>query len=224
MAFRQFEINSSFSLVIATLLLPVTILSGAQNVVAQTPAPVPPQPKQIRPAPKAAPLPSTAQTTPSSAPAAASGPVRTETITYEAWTVSCRDTADGKTKKLCSAALPMVVQQQNQRVNLGAWLIARNNEGSLLSVIQTPQIDIGVLIPKGVELKFGDGKPHKINYVNCSPQRCEATMPMDEATIKETIAAASGTATITFWKSDGADFSINIQSIKGIEEAIKAVR
>ena len=118
----------------------------------------------------------------------------------------------------------MVVQQQNQRINVGAWIIAHNNDGALLSVVQTPQIDIGVMIAKGVELKLGDGKPHKINYVDCNPQRCEATMPMDDAIIREMIAAANGPAAITFWKTDGADFTINIQSIKGIDKVIAAVR
>ena len=107
------------------------------------------------------------------AQAAPAGPVRTETITYDAWTVSCRDTPEAKGKKVCSAILAMVAQQQNQRINIGAWIIARNMDGALVSVVQTPQIDIGVLIGKGVELTIGNGKPHQINFHDCNPQRCE---------------------------------------------------
>src|SRR5690242_10135607 len=84
-----------------------------------------------------------------------------------------------------------------------------NNEGTLLSLLQTPQIDVGVLIAKGVALKLGDGRPHQI--VDCNPQRCEATMPMDDAIIREMIAAANGPAAITFWKTDGAEVSAMIQ-------------
>ena len=62
------------------------------------------------------------------------------------------------------------------------------------------------------------------NYVDCNPQRCEATMPMDDAFIRELMAGVNGPAAITFWKTDGADFTINIQSIKGIDKAIAAVR
>jgi invasion protein IalB len=169
---------------------------------------------------------SSAQTqTPTKPPAPSSAaPVRTETITYDAWTVSCRDTADRKSKKICSATLPMVVEQQNQRATVGGWVIAHNDEGALLSLLQTPQIDVGVLIAKGVALKIGDGKPHQFSYVMCNPQHCEATMPMDETVIREMIAGANGSAAITFWKTDGADVTINIQSIKGIDKAITAVR
>jgi hypothetical protein len=49
-------------------------------------------------------------------------------------------------------------------------------------------------------------------------------MPMDEAVIRQMTAGANGPAAITFWKADGADVTINIQSIKGIDKAIAAVR
>jgi invasion protein IalB len=218
--FRKIAIGVGCLLVAGAVTLLVTLFATDWEVGAQTRPPA--QPKQ---APKAAPqAPASSAATPAGSPAAPSAPVRTETITYDAWTVSCRDTMDGKTKKVCSALLPMVAQQQGQRINLGAWLIARNNEGALLSVIQTPQIDIGVLIAKGVELKLGNGQPHRINYVVCSPQRCEASIPMDEPIIREMSAAANGAVAITFWKADGSDFSINLQSIKGIDKAIAAVR
>src|SRR4051812_24273071 len=69
-----------------------------------------------------------AKSPPPAAPKAAE--IRTETITYDTWTVSCRDTLDGKTRKICSAQLPMVAMQQNQQVQLGAWMIGRNSEGA----------------------------------------------------------------------------------------------
>jgi hypothetical protein len=47
---------------------------------------------------------------------------------------------------------------------------------------------------------------------------------MDDAFIRELMAGANGPAAITFWKADGAEFTINIQSIKGIDKAIAAVR
>jgi invasion protein IalB len=177
-------------------------------------------PKAAEPKPAEKPV---AQSSPPAAPAPGA-PVRTETVVYDAWTVACRDTVDGKTKKVCSASLQMVVQQESKRVPLGAWLIARSNEGSLLSLLQTPQIDIGVLITKGIELKLGNNKPHKIAYVACTPQKCEGTMPMDDPTIKELNAAAAGAAVVSFWKADGAEFAITIASIKGIDKAIAAVR
>jgi invasion protein IalB len=208
----------------------VTILYLAnQNVSAQTPA----QPNQVRPAPqpppaKPAPAPQSSPAKPAPAPAAApaapSGPVRTETITYDNWTVTCRDTVDGKSKKVCVATLPMRVQQQNQVVNLGTWLILHNKEGALVSVVQTPQVDMGVLISKGVELKIGDGKPRKMSYFDCTPQHCESTLAMDDATIKEVVAAANSGLVVTFWKADDTVATIALPSIKGVDKAIAAVR
>jgi invasion protein IalB len=118
----------------------------------------------------------------------------------------------------------MQAEQQNQRVTLGAWVIGHNNEGALVSVLQTPQIDVGVLVDKGVELKIGESKPRKMNTVACNPRLCESSMPMDDAAIKEAFADTNGGASVTFWKDDGAPVTINIASIKGIDKAIKALR
>ena len=63
------------------------------------------------------------------------GPVRTETITYDMWTVACRDTPEGGTRKACSARLTIQAQQQNQRITVGNWIIGRNTEGGLVSVV-----------------------------------------------------------------------------------------
>ena len=211
MSFRKVIMALSTVLVAAAVAILATLYFADRDTSAQTQTPTRPTPK--RPATPGAP-----------AAAPPTGPIRTETITYDAWTVSCRDTADGKSKKICSATLPMMMQQQNQLVTVGGWIIAHNNEGALLSLLQTPEIDVGVLIAKGVALKIGEGRPHQINYVDCNPQRCEATTPMDDMFIRELMAGANGPATITFWKTDGADVTLNIQSIKGIDKAIAAVR
>jgi invasion protein IalB len=212
--FRNLILAVSTVLIAAAVGLLTTIYPDRDSS-AQTQTPT----KPTQPTPQHA----AAQPSPAAPPSSAA-PVRTETITYDAWTVSCRDTADGKSKKVCSATLPMVLQQQNQSVTVGGWIIAHNNEGALLSLLQTPQIDVGVLIAKGVALKLGDGRPHQFNYVDCNPQHCEATMPMDDAIIREMIAAANGSAAITFWKTDSAEVTFSIRSIKGIDKAIAAVR
>jgi invasion protein IalB len=220
--FRKIIMAVSTVLVAAVIAVLGTIYFADRNISAQTQGP-PTTPKPGSPTPQRVPT-QAAPAVPAAPATPTAGPVRTETITYDAWTVTCRDTPDGKSKKICSATLPMVVQQQNQRVTVGGWIIAHNNEGALLSLLQTPQIDVGVLIAKGVALKIGDGRPHQINYVDCNPQRCEATTPMDDTFIRELMAGANGPATITFWKTDGSDITMNIQSIKGIDKAIAATR
>jgi len=212
---RKLVVTLSSVLVAAAIALSGMIYFADRDVRAQV---------QIQPRPAAtathrSPPKQVAQTRP--APAGApEQPVRTETVTYDEWTVTCRYA----TKKVCSAELAMVMQQQNQRVNLGAWIIAHNNQGALVSLLQTPQINVGVLVSKGMELKLGKAKPTRIGYIACNPQRCEGTMPMDEALIREAIASSNTPATITFWKADGSEFTINLQSIKGIDRAIAAVR
>ena len=202
------------TLLAGSVALAITIYFANQDVGAQTP-PAQPAPKPL--APKATPAPAPAQ-------AAPSGPIRTETINYDNWTVTCRDTADGKSKKVCVATMSMRVQQQNQQVTLGAWLILHNREGLLVSLVQTTQIDIGVLIAKGVELKLGNGRSYKLSYVDCSPKLCESTLAMDEVVIKELVAGANDRVSVTLWKTDGAEASITLASIKGVDKAIAAVR
>ena len=127
MSFRNIIMTVGTVLVAAAIAVLATIYFADRNISAQTQgAPNLSTPKPVKPAPQ----PPAAQASPA-APAA--GPVRTETITYDAWTVNCRDTPDGKSKRICSATLPMVLQQQNQRVTVGGWIIAHNNEGALLS-------------------------------------------------------------------------------------------
>ena len=158
-SFRKVIMALSTALVAAVVAVLATSYFADRDSSAQTQMPT-------KPTPQATPQRPATQASPAAPAAPPTGPIRTETITYDAWTVSCRDTADGKSKKICSATLPMVMQQQNQRVTVGGWIIAHNNEGALLSLLQTPQIDVGVLIAKGVALKIGDGRPHQINYVD----------------------------------------------------------
>jgi invasion protein IalB len=210
MTFRNIATALICILVAGSVALAITMYFANQDVGAQTP----PAPKAI---PKAAPAPAPTQTAPT-------GPIRTETINYDNWTVTCRDTADGKSKKVCVATMPMHVQQQNQLVTLGIWSILHNREGLLVSVVQTTQIDIGVLIAKGVELKLANGRSYKLPYVDCNPKLCESTLAMDEAVIKEVVAGANDRASVTLWKTDGMEASITLNSFKGIDKAIAAVR
>jgi invasion protein IalB len=54
---------------------------------------------------------------------------------------------------------------------------------SLAAATKTTQIDIGILVAKGADLKLGNGKSYKLNFVDCNPRRCESTLAMDDAVI-----------------------------------------
>ena len=116
--------------------------------------------------------------------------------------------------------------EQNQRQVLGAWVIRRNKEGVLVTVLQTPMFrtktsPAGILIRKGVEFKLGAGAARKLPYAACEPKRCESSMAMDDAMVREALSAPN--ATITVYNKDGTALAMNVPSIKGIDKALAAV-
>jgi len=174
------------------------------------------QPPQ-RPAGAATPAESAGQApVPSGTPTPPEGPQRTETIVYDAWTVTCRDTVGAKTKKACSATLQVIDQEHRQVVFV--WIIGRTAEGKLMTLLQTPT---GVQIQPGVELKVENGAVRKLNYVACEPGRCEASTAMDDSMVKEIVAGTKATATI--YATDGRGINFNMQ-IAGASKAIPALQ
>jgi invasion protein IalB len=150
-------------------------------------------------------------------PQAQNSITRTETITYGSWTVDCQTTAPTPTSsKQCIARLQAT--EQNSKQILLNWIIGRNNQGVLTTVLNTPT---GVQIAQGVELKFGENAVHKLSYVLCGPRRCEAAMPMDAVLISN--ATAADKAVVTFVGLEGKNISITLP-IQGIDKAIDSVQ
>jgi len=150
------------------------------------------------------------------APAAPSAPRRTEIITYDSWTVTCTDTVEKVTKKVCRGVLE--VAQQNPRRVVFVWIIERDDKGVLRTVIRTPT---GVQIQKGVGIKLGAQAVKTIPYTACTPQQCEAAIAMDAAAMKKE-AAISSDAVATIYAVDGRDINFKF-SIKGIDNVLAAV-
>src|SRR5215203_1533519 len=71
------------------------------------------------------------------APAAPAAPTvqRTETTTFDSWQVTCMETDTSK-RKTCSAVMNGLDQQRRPIVT---WVMGRNPEGALMTVLQTPQ-------------------------------------------------------------------------------------
>lgn len=170
---------------------------GPQLAQAGRPAPTP------APAPAPAPAPST--------------PQRTEQTVQDGWVITCVEMS-GQTKKTCSAQ--MQVKESQQRRTIFVWIIGRTAEGTLTSVFQGPT---GVQIPKGIEIKLGSAAPRKANYVICTAQSCEASIAMDEAMVKEAIAAVNANAVAVLTVADGRTVQIPMP-LKGIDKVIAAVR
>jgi invasion protein IalB len=146
-------------------------------------------------------------------PSAPTSPVRTETTSFDNWVVSCRETTDGKSKKVCSTTFQLI--EKERRSILLSWIIGRGPDGNLISFIQVPT---GLLIEKGIELKLGnDGVTRKMNFITCEPTRCEASLQMDNSMTQELSNAQKATATVISIDGRIAKFELNI---KGIDKAL----
>jgi invasion protein IalB len=158
----------------------------------------------------AAPPPAAAAT-----PAVPAAPARIETIVYDSWTVSCRDTVGGPAKKMCSMSLQLIDKTRGQVLLM--WTIGRNTEGNMLTAIQTPT---GVQIKRGVEVKLGNSAVRKLDYTSCEQARCEASGPLEPAMTKDLTAAANATATI--YALDGRGINFNLPTT-GVDKAFAAL-
>ena len=162
---------------------------------------------QTAPAGRQAPI-QLAQKTDKQPAAAANVPHRTETINYGSWIVTCTDTVERSSKKVCSGVL-QVIEQKQRRVLL-AWVIGRDPKGVLRTVMQTPT---GVEIGKGVELKLGKSPVRTLAYTVCEPQRCQASIVMDDAMVKDALASSDAVVSIVADNGRGINFNIKIEGI-----------
>jgi invasion protein IalB len=191
---------------LTSLALPASAQQGAApNRVTQAPA---------RPAAPAAQPPAAPAAPAAQAPAAQPEPIRTEIVKHDNWTVTCREFADKK--RSCSGVLQVVQAQNNQ--TLFVWIIGKNSDGKVMSVLQTPT---GVAIAPGVEVKLTRGAARKAVYVNCETNRCEATMDIDEAFSRDASASDNVEATIYSTTGQGVKFTL---PFKGFDRALAAVR
>jgi len=175
-------------------------------------------PRQNTPAKPPAPA-AAAPVTPSSNDPQSAQPVRIETIVYDAWTLSCRDNTEKAQKKSCSAQMRVV--EQNKQSAILAWVIGRDAQGALRTVIQTPT---GVQIAKGAELKFGSGKSFILPYITCDAQRCESGSEMDDDFLREAEAATATTVTIVSSDGRAVTFSFSVKSIDKVLAAMASTR
>ncbi|MDF2998880.1 MAG: Invasion associated locus family protein [Xanthobacteraceae bacterium] len=189
-------------------------------------APNPVPPKQQAPARKPVAQTAPAQQKPAAAaqgqpaqavaPAQPSTPVRTETIVYDNWVVTCRDTVGKSSKRNCSA----VMQISNKKTNksIFVWQIGQDQDGKAVFGVRTP---LGVKVQEGVQLSVGTGKPRKIDFVACAQNGCDARGPFDDAFAKELVAASEATA--AFVLADGKTVNLKLP-LTGIDKALPAIR
>jgi len=152
------------------------------------------------------------------APAASAPPERTERIVQDGWTINCAQPKANDPRKLCSAVL-QVVEEQNRRV-VFAWVIGKTPDGALTTVFRTPT---GVQLQRGVDIKFGSSNVRRAEFVICNQQGCEAVIPMDDVMIREATAALDTNAVATVIIADGRGVNFTMP-LKGIDKVFSTVR
>lgn len=142
--------------------------------------------------------------------------VRTETMAYDNWTVSCVYTDQGGAKPDCSAVLRIAEKINEAPRVIFTWIIASQNNKPV-SVLSMPT---GVVIGPGIEVKIGAGSVTKYGYSLCAPDHCEAVIPMDVTVTREMKRAETTEATIVGLRGQGVKFTVNM---KGFDQALAAV-
>lgn len=142
--------------------------------------------------------------------------VRTETMAYDNWTVSCVYTDQGGAKSDCSAVLRIAEKINDAPRVIFTWIIANQN-AKPVSVLSVPT---GVVIGPGVEVKIGAGPVTKYGYSLCAPDHCEAVIPMDSSVLTAMKRAPETEATIVGLRGQSVKFTVNM---KGFDQALAAV-
>jgi invasion protein IalB len=191
---------TSLRLSVCAIALATTSGTSAQQPRAFTPPsqPAPQAPAQTQPAPPAS--------------------TRTEILTFENWTVTCRDGRDPKDKRVCVGELQISQTSNNVRNVIFAWSMGLNPAGAPVAILRVPP---GVLIAPGIDLKLAAGQPRKIPFTLCEPNRCEAALVMDEAFVRDAESGVAAEATI--YASDGRGLKFSIVN-KGFKQALAAIR
>ncbi len=162
-----------------------------------------------------------------SKPAAPIASQHVESGNFEHWIVTCQDGAAGSVKT-CVANLRVFGSDGKQAV--ANWQIGYNRDNDLVSVFQVSpsltvktkdnKVSTGVWTKNGAEMKLGSSAARRLVYEGCTPQACEAVLPVDDKFIKD--AAGASTTAVTVWTLDGAPLPMTFDS-RGVDRAIAAV-
>ena len=143
-------------------------------------------------------------------------PVRTETVVYENWIVTCRDRVEKSSKKICAATLK--VSDTKSKRDVLVWQIGQDDAGAPTFAFRVP---FGVRVKEGVSVVVDSGKPRKVDYVTCDNRGCEAAGPLDAAFGKELLGGRQ--ATVTFTLINGRPVSLKVP-LNGIAKALPALK
>jgi invasion protein IalB len=160
----------------------------------------------------------TAPAPPAPPPAAASTATRTEILTYDNWTVTCRDGQTAKDPRSCIGELVIFQDVQGGRRPVFSWILGLNKESQIVSALRFPP---GVMIAPGVEMKSSDKVTKALPITSCEPAVCEAVHSVDEAFIRSVSAAPQ--VDVNIQATDGRVVTFTVYP-KGFDQAVAAIR
>jgi invasion protein IalB len=143
---------------------------------------------------------------------------RTEILTYDNWTVTCRDGRDPKDKRVCSAELTIVQEANGQRRVLFSWLMGMSKDNALTSAMRFLP---GVSIQPGLEIRFPEKAARKLPIASCEPTYCEVLMPIDDTFARDATASAQLEAVVIASDGRAVTFTVNL---KGFSQALAAIK
>lgn len=142
--------------------------------------------------------------------------VRTEILNLDNWTVTCRDFADPRIKRACSANLQLV-QTESKQVLL-SWTVAPGPDGRPQQAIQIPT---GIMLANGIGLTVGKSAVRRIPVISCEPGRCTAAGAMDDALVHDLAAAEEGRVEM---QAIGGNLLQFRMPLRGFDKALAALR
>jgi invasion protein IalB len=134
--------------------------------------------------------------------------------TFGSWEARCATPAGQA--KICTAVLQVI--DNRSKNTLMAWIVGPDDKGAMQSVFQTPT---GIMVANGVEVKLGNAPMRKIGYQSCGAQQCIASAPMNDAFIKEVVAAQKADVTLTALNGRALNFGI---PVTGLDKALAAIK
>ena len=141
--------------------------------------------------------------------------VKSETIPFGNWVVTCYDFTNSPVKHACAAKLQIVQEKTNAPVFI--WEIGRSNDRKLVAIMHFPT---GVMIEPGATLTIGKATPRKLAFTACAPAECTVQFPIEPAFVKDAAANKSIEAKTVAMNGTTTTFTINTA---GLDKAFEKI-
>lgn len=142
-----------------------------------------------------------------------------ETTNYNAWVLICEGRKAGAPDWRCQANFTM--KDHKSGAVLLVWFLSVNKDGKISAEIVTMT---GVQVDKGVDLAIGaQPKRRKVAYSWCDANQCSAQAVLDDASLKDLVAAVGDEVTLTTTLKDGRALKFNFP-LAGVDKVVARLK